>query len=188
METEIDAGKILNIIVVLVGSMTALIAGLVTAHKTVRETNARVKAEAKAAELAEKELDLKALGVKADVSTKIQEIYGRMTEDFNKKLADIREEMREQDLKYQQEIVALKEQLEKDKLIQQELMIELESSKKEGRVRIEAGIMLIRAIEQSLELRKEASMELNNCKACTISDRALMKTLSEVKVLFKNGN
>ena len=164
MEAEISG----NVVVVIVGAITALIAAGVTAYKTVRETDAKVKADEKASELAEEELDLKALGVKADVSEKLQNLYQKMTEDFDKKFCVM-----------QKEIEELRAQVEEDKRIQGKLLADLELSRKSDRTKAEAGILLIRAIEQALAMHE---------KPLSPSDEALMCTLQEVRVLFKNGN
>lgn len=63
----------------------------------------------------------------------------------------------------------------------------LEQVTRERNVFKEAGIRLIHAIEEGLEMRSTASAEVNNCIACTIADKALLKTLNEVKTLFENG-
>lgn len=184
METDPNIG---SFIVVLIGALTALIAGGVTAYKTVRETDSKVEETKSLVRRAELELDLKAVGVKTDVSEKIQDIYGQLTEDFNKKLLTIREEMKERDEKYQKEIVVLQDQITKNAIDREALIKELDTSRKSEKVKTEAGIMLINAIEQSLELRREAAHQVDNCKACTISDKALMKILNEVKILFQNN-
>lgn len=182
MVTDSNLG---NLIVVLIGAITALIAAFVTAYKTVRETDANAENKKAADIRAEAELELKATSVKTDISEKIQDIYGQMTDDFNKKIVTIREEMSENNTRYKDEIRRLQETVKlliNDKEV---LLKELELSKKAEKVNKEACVLLISAIEQSLELRKIAANEINACKACVISDRALLKILNEVKILFQ---
>jgi len=176
-----------NIIVILVGALTALIAAAVTAHKTVRETNSKVESDKAAEKRAEKELDLKALGVKADVSEKLQILYEKMTEDFEERFCEMQQELDLVKANSKRDVELLQAQIEKDKLIQSELLTDLQKARTSDRLKTEAGILLIRALEQNFELRKQVSLDLNECKACSISDAALMKTLNEVKILFKNG-
>ena len=89
--------------------------------------------------------------------------------------------MKERDEKYQKEIVVLQDQITKNTIDREALIKELDTSRKSEKVKTEAGIMLINAIEQSLELRREAAHQVDNCKACTISDKGTNENLKRSK-------
>lgn len=65
--------------------------------------------------------------------------------------------------------------------------------KRENQVLREAGIRLIKGIEDSLRARKNSSAEGANCQACFSGDQALLKEVLAVRDLFikeqeQNGN
>lgn len=170
MVTETDViGRIVNIIIVLGGAFTAILAAVITAKKTIRETDAKIRLEDETLKIAKKELDLKEDREKTDLTDRLQLLYEKMTSDFDKKFCSMQVELDQMKKAYD----LLKEELEK--------------SQNREKMKTKAGVLLIKAIEKSLELRKEHSNDPTVCQACVISDQELMKTLDEVRILFQNG-
>ena len=176
---EIDPEKIVNFIIVLGGSATAILAAIVTARKTLRETDAKIVKESKEQKLAEKEFDLKEDKEQAELTDRLQALYVRMTDDFEKKFTCMQEEMDE--IKQ-----TAKDEREKMKSEYNILVMELEASLKRERAKTEAGILLIKAIESFLAMRSKYENDAQSRENCEITDVKLMATLKEVKDLFQS--
>ena len=176
---EIDPERIVNFIIVLGGSATAILAAIVTARKTLRETDAKITKESKEQKLAEKEFELKEEIEQAELTDRLQALYVRMTDDFEKKFTCMQKEMDE--IKQN-----AKDEREKMKAEYNALVLELEASRKRERAKTEAGILLIKAIETFLAMRSKYENDPQSREDCEITDVKLLATLKEVKDLFQS--
>lgn len=148
--------------VLLLGALGALYTAISVGRKAMIEATSKADNEKGLLEINKKQ---KAL----DATKAMQDLYNEFVEDMNEKFKVMTDEVH--NLRNRQS----------------ETDCKLEQVTKERNIFKEAGIRLIRAIEEGLELRSAVSAEVNNCKACTIADKALLKTLNEVKILFENG-
>jgi len=176
---ELDLERIINLIVVLGGSATAILTAIVTARKTLRDTDAKIDKEKKAQKLAEKEFDLKEDKEQAELTDRLQALYLRMTEDFEKKFICMQKEMDE--IKQN-----AKDEREEMKAEYNILVLELESSRRRERAKTEAGILLIKAIESFLAMRSKYDNDPQSREDYEVTDVKLLATLKEVKDLFQS--
>lgn len=160
-------------LILLLGAIGVLYTAITTGRKGMLEASAKSAKDKQEGAVAKKKADIEA-------AQAVQTLYDNLVEDMNDRFQSMGAEMDTLSEKYKKDIKELQER-------QSETDCRLQTVTQERNTFKEAGLRLIHAIEEGLELRAGVSADLNNCKACTLSDQALLKTLQEVKALFENG-
>jgi len=173
-----DIVKFIGIAVTLLGVIGTLITVISTAIRSGRESDAKIKNDSIAAKAATDKS-------KIELAEKTQEIYEKLLADMEEKFECIDVEFDE--IKKAHRLAT--NDLGKKVAELEKATKELEKVTKENKMLRNAGLLLIRAIDESLQIRQAQGMEgAYNCGACLAADSALLKTLTEVKVLFENGD
>ena len=184
MVNDISIGDIVAYVIALFGILSTLITVISTAIRTGRETEANIAANKKKVE---KEIKTQAIEdelKKVELNDKLIGVYDKIIEELNEKLDDLRKETLEKAIKIEQE--AEKERIARDKELE---VIRKAQNKlsKDKKVLQEAGLLLIKAVDDSLILRDKILNEGDPsfCNACHLADIELLNTLKEIKVLFE---
>ena len=182
--------RIVAFAILALGAIGGLITSVTVAKKTMIETRTKASVDRKTVEiakeksdheieLAKEKADLEAKQAELDMIDKTEKIYAKLAEDVEKKLIAMEKEIKSNREDYERDIKKIKD-------VQDATSDELKKVSAERDRYKEAAMKLIHATEEGITLRAKMSIDLNNCKACTIADKALLKALQEIKDIFNN--
>lgn len=174
--------KIVAILMILGGVIGTLVTAISTAHRAKLEVDAKIKKDKEelAARIKKEDAELRSDLEAEEVAIEIRRVelaeqmrlfYDRIIKEMDAKYCSSQEEI--SGLK--QSIITIKIEMEKQTQDLEALRKELRKVKSEKETLREAGILLIRAIEES--------MLINGAQS-----NGVLKTLNEVRALFENGN
>lgn len=173
-----DIVKIAGIAITLLGVIGTLITVISTAIRSQKESDAKINNDQKVANAA-------ADKAKVDLAEKTQEIYEKLLADMEEKFKCVDTEL--DGIKEAHKIVT--DELGRKVADLEKATNEINKITKENKMLRNAGLLLIRAIDESLQIRQTQGIaDAYNCGACLTADSVLLKTLTEVKVLFENGD
>lgn len=165
------AEKIVAMIMILGGVVGSLVTAIGTARRAKKESEAKIehdKAEL-ASELEAEEIEKELR--KIELADQLKTFYDKMIKEMNERSKASEAEIQ----KLRDEVAKNAEELETVKR-------ELKKVRKEKETLRDAGILLIRAIEESLVNRDP------DCSDPVQVNSNVLDTLNEVKILFENGS
>jgi hypothetical protein len=185
MANDISTGDLIAYIIALSGIISTLVTVISTAVRSGRETEANIAANKKKIEKELKSQEIEDELKKVELNDKLIAVYDKIIEELNEKLESLRKETLEKAAILQENVE--KERISRDKEIDniRKTQIKLAEDKK---VLKEAGLLLIKAVEESLTLRDNLlsnNIDVNVCNACRMADVELLNTLKEIKTLFE---
>lgn len=165
------AEKIVAIVMILGSAIGTLYTAISTSKRAKQELAAKIKKEE-----AELESDLEAEKIekevrKVELASQLKAFYDSIIEEMNEKSRQA-----------EKEIQTLREAVQRHAKELEAVKIELSKVKKEKETLRDAGLLLIRAIEESIVSRDP------DCLDPVHVNTDVLKTLNEVKILFENGN
>lgn len=165
------AEKIVAIVIILGSAIGTLYTAISTSKIAKQKLAAKIKKEE-----AELESDLEAEKIekevrKVELASQLKAFYDSVIEEMN-----------ERSQQSEKEIQTLREAVQRHAKELEAVKIELSKVKKEKETLRDAGLLLIRAIEESIISRDP------DCLDPVHVNTDVLKTLNEVKILFENGN
>lgn len=188
MGNELSIGDIVAYIIAFLGITSTLITVISTAIRASRETEANIDVNKKKVEKELKTQEIEDELKKVELNEKLIGVYDKIIEELNEKLESLRIETLEKAKKIEEDFKKEREAMDKEIEKIRKAQIKLSKDKK---VLQEAGLLLIRAVDESITLRDSIINNGNGsdvvCTACRAADIQLLNTLKEIKFLFEES-
>lgn len=188
--TIADIERIVAFVILAITAIGGLITSVTTARKTMLDTKTKASVDVTTVQIAKKKADLEielakdkadqeAAQVELDLVDKMEKAYAKLTENMEKKFTVMQKEIDDNRLQHEKEMGKIR--IAQDKTSEELKKVSSERDRYKA-----AAMKLIHATEEGINLRAKMSIDLNNCRACTVADQALLKALQEIKTLFEN--
>jgi len=186
MENVLNIGDIVAYALAIGGLVTTLITVISTATRAGRETqnNIHISKQKASEDIETQKLDNNVK--KIELNEKLKRFYDDLIDDMNLKFDVLEKETEAKAIKVKAETETKERKME---LELETIRIEQILIANEKNTLREAGLLLIKAVEKSLQLRdiQVAQGDMSICNACQKADQELLETLKEIKSLFQNG-